>query len=133
MSRKLIRFHQHIIDVENYKCPLSWWCKEQNKFPTLAILARHIFGILASQIKTKHIFSISTILTTLQRCCLQMENVDKLIFFHKNWPSNPHIGCLKQIDVAFACEAESNLMAKLEVEFENQVNNEDSLDLHCAS
>jgi hypothetical protein len=37
---------------------------------------------------------------------------------------------LKHIDVAFACEAEFDLMAKLEAKFENQVNNEDSLDLH---
>jgi hypothetical protein len=59
--------------------------------------------------------------------------VDKLIFVHKNWPSNPQIGCLKHIDVTFACEAKFDLMAKLKVEFENQVNDENSLDLHCAS
>jgi hypothetical protein len=28
VSRKLIRFHQYLVDVENYKCPLSWWLKE---------------------------------------------------------------------------------------------------------
>jgi hypothetical protein len=39
---------------------------------------------------------------------------------------------LKHIDVAFACEAKFDLMAKLEAKFENQVNNEDSLDLHRA-
>jgi hypothetical protein len=88
VSREFIGFHQYLINVENCKCLVSWWCKKQNKFPTLAILARHIFGILASQIKTKHIFSITTILTMLWRCCFQTENVDKLIFVHKNQPSN---------------------------------------------
>jgi hypothetical protein len=34
--------------------------------------------------------------------------------------------------VAFACEAKFDLMAELEVEFENQVDDEDSLDLHHA-
>jgi hypothetical protein len=40
---------------------------------------------------------------------------------------------LKHNDVASTCEVEFDLMAKLEVEFEDQVNDEDSLDLHCAS
>jgi hypothetical protein len=62
-----------------------------------------------------------------------MENIDKLIFVHKQWPSNLRIGCLKHIDVAFTCEAKFDLMAKLELEFEDQVDNENSLDLHCAS
>jgi hypothetical protein len=39
---------------------------------------------------------------------------------------------LKQIDVAYACEAEFDLMTELKVEFEDQVDDEDSLDLHCA-
>jgi hypothetical protein len=34
------------------------------------------------------------------------------------------IGCLKPIDVAFASEAKFDLVVKLEVEFEHQVNNE---------
>jgi hypothetical protein len=55
-----------------------------------------------------------------------MENMDKLIFVHQNWPSNSHISYLKPIDVAFACD----LMVELEIEFENQVNNENYLDLH---
>jgi len=45
-----------------------------------------------------------------------------------------NIGCLKHIGVTSACEVESNyLMVKLEVEFEDQVDNENSLDLHYAS
>jgi hypothetical protein len=36
---------------------------------------------------------------------------------------------LKPIDVASTCEAKSNLVVELEVEFENQVDNEDFLDL----
>jgi hypothetical protein len=112
---------------------LSWWHKEQNKFPTLVILTRYILGILASQIETKRIFSISDILIALCKCHLRTKNMDKLIFVHKNWSFNPQIGCLKHIDVASACEVESNLMAKLEAEFEDQVNAKDSLDLHCVS
>ncbi len=53
------------------------------------------------------------------------------IFIHKNWPFVLRIGYLKHIDVTYACEAEFDLMAKLKVE--DQVDDEDSLDLHCAS
>ncbi len=59
--------------------------------------------------------------------------MDKLIFVHQNLPSNSHVGYLKPIDVAFACELECDLTVELEVEFENQVNNEDSLDLYDSS
>jgi hypothetical protein len=27
VSRDLIGFHRYLVDVENYKCPLFWWCK----------------------------------------------------------------------------------------------------------
>jgi hypothetical protein len=59
-----------------------------------------------------------------------MENMDKLIFVHKNWLFDPWISCLKPINVAFACEVKSNLMVELEAKFEDQVNNEDSFKLH---
>jgi hypothetical protein len=58
-----------------------------------------------------------------------MENMNKLIFVHQK----SHIGYLKPINVAFACEVECDLMVETEVEFENQVNNEDSLYLHDSS
>lgn len=58
-----------------------------------------------------------------------MENMNKLIFVQQN----SHIGYLKPINVAFACEVECDLMVELEVEFENQVNNENSLYLHDSS
>ncbi len=59
------------------------------------------------------------ILITLWKCCLQMKNMDKLTFVHKNWPFDSWIGCLKHIDVASACEVEYDLMVKLEAEFED--------------
>jgi hypothetical protein len=40
---------------------------------------------------------------------------------------------LKHIDVASTCEVEFDLMAELESEFEVQVDDENSLDLHYAS
>ncbi len=58
MLRELVGFRQYPIDVENNKCALSWWHKEQNKFPTLVIFAQHIFEIPVNQIKTTHFFML---------------------------------------------------------------------------
>jgi hypothetical protein len=30
--REIIGFYHNLVDVENYKCPLFWLCKKQNKF-----------------------------------------------------------------------------------------------------
>jgi hypothetical protein len=65
MSKELIGFCQYPIDVENCKCPLSWWHKEQNKFPTFVIQSRHILSILANQIEIEHIVFIVGILIAL--------------------------------------------------------------------
>ncbi len=56
VSRKLIGYHQYFVDADNYKCALSWWRKQKNKFPTIALVAQHIFDILTSQIDIKHFF-----------------------------------------------------------------------------
>jgi hypothetical protein len=57
-----------------------------------------------------------------------MENMDKLIFVHKNWLFDPWISYLKPINVA--CEAKFDLMVELETKFEDQINNEDYFKLH---
>jgi hypothetical protein len=46
--------------------------------------------------------------------------MDKLIFVHKNWPFDPQIDYLKQIDVAFTCETEFDLMVELEAELKTK-------------
>jgi hypothetical protein len=52
-----------------------------------------------------------------------MDNMDTLIFVNKNWPSNPWIGCLKPTNFATTLEVEFELISKLKVEFEKQVDN----------
>jgi hypothetical protein len=78
VSSELVGFYWYSIDVENCKCALYWWHKEQNKFPTLVILVRHILGIPINQIETKRIFYVARILTTFRKWHLQMKNMDKL-------------------------------------------------------
>lgn len=65
VSKELVGFQQFPLDGKGYKCALSWWHKEEHKFLTISLLARHIISIPTSQIKTKRIFSIVGIFTTL--------------------------------------------------------------------
>jgi len=54
--------------------------------------------------------------------------VDKLIFVHKNWPSNPHIGCLKPFDLTIICEVEYDLTNELDVKFVDEMEREEYVD-----
>jgi hypothetical protein len=59
LSRELVGYRWYLVDVENCKCALSWWCRKQNKFPTIIVVTQHILGILVNQIKTKCIFLLA--------------------------------------------------------------------------
>ncbi len=50
----------------------------QNKFPTIVVVAQHILGILAYQIKIECIFFIVGILISFQQFHLQINNMDKV-------------------------------------------------------
>ncbi len=87
----------------------------------MVALVRQILGIPITQIETEIIFSIVGVLIALRRCQLQTNNLDNLIFVHKNWPSNPHVGCLKPSNLATICEAEFDLTNELDVEFMDEM------------
>jgi hypothetical protein len=45
-----------------------------------------------SKVKTKKIFLLVGIFTKLRRFCLQLDNLDKLIFVNKNWLDDLKVG-----------------------------------------
>jgi hypothetical protein len=59
------------VDAKNIKCPLEWWRKHKSMFPIVGFLVRKILGIVGSQIETKTIFSIVSIIN-LKRCHLKV-------------------------------------------------------------
>jgi hypothetical protein len=83
----------------------------------MVAFVRQILGILASQIEIERIFSIAKALTTFKRCQLQTDNMDKLIFIHKNWPFDPRVGCLKPFDLVVIYEAKYGLTNELDAKF----------------
>jgi hypothetical protein len=93
VNKKLLIFKRYQVDDKNIKCTLQWWKKHENMFPTFGFCARQILRIVGFQIETKKKNSLARILISLRRCCLQFENLNKLIFVNKNWPNDLRIGC----------------------------------------
>jgi hypothetical protein len=58
------------VDAKDIKCPLEWWRKHKSMFPIVGFFVRKILGIVGSQIETKTIFSLASIIN-LKRCHLQ--------------------------------------------------------------
>ncbi len=81
------------MDVKDIKNPLQLWEKHESRFRTIGFFVKQILGIVSSQIEIEHIFSLAGILTSLKRCKLQTENLDKLIFVSQNWPNDLRVGC----------------------------------------
>jgi hypothetical protein len=61
----------------------------EGQFLNVGFLAKQIFGILSSQIKTKWAFSLVGVLIALRQYHLQMDNMDWIITIVKNWPYDP--------------------------------------------
>jgi hypothetical protein len=74
----------------------------------------------------KNIFSLTKIFTNLNRCCLQLDKLEKWIFMNKNWLNDARMGCkalnnlVKLIDSKLDLEQELN-------EFESSLNNMNEL------
>jgi len=54
--------------------------------------------------------------------------LDKLIFVHKNWPSNLHVGCIKQFDLTINFEIKFDLTNELDTKFMDEVEREKYVD-----
>jgi len=61
---------------------------------------------------------LGRILTNFGRCCLQIENLEKLIFVNKNSLNDPRIGCKSPSNLLEFLEKDMNLEEEFEGEFE---------------
>jgi len=50
--------------------PLAWWHIHEGHFLNMGFLVKQILGIVGSQIETKRVFSLASVLTTLKHCHL---------------------------------------------------------------
>jgi hypothetical protein len=118
VNKILLIFKCYQVDVKDIKCPLQWWKKHENMFPTFGFCARQILRIVGFQIETKIIFSLVGILINLRRCCLQLKNLNKLIFVNKNWPNDLRIGCKSPFSLVDLIKTNLNLEEEFEKAFE---------------
>lgn len=65
--------------------PLTWWRQNNERYPSLAILAKKYLCIPATSVPSERVFSTAGDIVTAQRSQLKSEHVDRLIFLKKNW------------------------------------------------
>jgi uncharacterized Tic20 family protein len=59
-------FVSHVTCVD----PLAWWWIHKTQFPNVSFLAKQILGIPRSQIETKCVFNLVSVLIALRHCRL---------------------------------------------------------------
>jgi hypothetical protein len=59
------------------------------------------------------------ILTNIRKCCLETENLEKLIFVNKNWPNDRIIGCKSSSNLVESLKKDVDLEEELK-EFEGE-------------
>ena len=64
--------------------PLSWWKKNQSKYPRLAKLARQFLCVIASSVPCERVFSKSGWCVNKRRTLLSDANVSNLVFISSN-------------------------------------------------
>ena len=64
---------------------LDWWQQRLSTYPRLSKIARKYLCCPATSVPSERLFSSAGNLINKKRCCLKAENVDKLLFLHKNW------------------------------------------------
>ena len=64
--------------------PLHWWKANENRYPTLARLAKSYLCIHSTSKPSEHLFSAAGNITIKKRASLSPEHVDMLTFVHCN-------------------------------------------------
>lgn len=65
--------------------PLTWWRQNNERYPSLAILAKKYLCIPATSVPSEKVFSTVGDIVTAQRSQRKSEHVDRLIFLKKTW------------------------------------------------
>ena len=80
------------MELEKYKAepsskldPLQWWKEREIIFPNLKRLAKKYLCVPASSVPCERIFSLAGHIVSKKRSSLSPENIDLLIFLHKNY------------------------------------------------
>jgi hypothetical protein len=75
----------------------------------VGFLATQVFGILRSQIETKRMLSLASVLIALRHSYLQVQNLDQIITIINNWINNSHLNCTPNMNLKNYLMAEIDL------------------------
>jgi hypothetical protein len=92
-----------------------------------------VLGIMGSQIEIKQIFSVVGVITNLRRSCLEIENLDRLIFVIKHWLEDTRVGCdgaSKPMSMTNFLTSKSNIIEENNKVIEEQGLFEEDLDFN---
>lgn len=63
---------------------LDWWGTQRKKYPALSFLAKKVLCIASTSAISERNFSAAGCVLQERRTCLKPENLDNLLFLHKN-------------------------------------------------
>jgi hypothetical protein len=120
VNKELLCLKGFKVGVKDIKCLLEWWAKHESLFPNVVFLFIKFVALLVLKYKIERKFSLFGIITNLKGCHLESNNLDKIIFVSKNWPSDHRvdyssISLIELIEVDIALE---EILEQYEGEFE---------------
>ena len=71
-------------EIEHNADSLKWWKLNENKFPSVAKLAKCYLNIPAISSSAERVFSTAGNIVSAKRSCLHPKNVNKLVFLYQN-------------------------------------------------
>jgi hypothetical protein len=71
--------------------PLAWWKTHESQFQNVNFLTKQVFGIPRSQIETKRVFNLASVLIALRHYYLQVQTLDQIIIIINNSPYDLHL------------------------------------------
>ena len=70
--------------IESESSPLSWWQRNESRFPNISALARHLLSIPASTAELERMFSRAGVVAGPRRPRLQPKSATEVMFCHEN-------------------------------------------------
>ena len=65
--------------------PMAWWKVNEDRFPSVARLAKEYLSIPATEVASERMFSAAGLTVTKLRSQLDPGTVDAILFLHKNY------------------------------------------------
>lgn len=73
------RSFRRLPEIDPSHCALQWYQLCAPRFPSLALLARHILGLLPSQTSVERLFSVAGHIASSRRSKLTVDNLENLV------------------------------------------------------